>query len=325
MSNPKITIVLPTHNRPVLLSEALASIGAQTYQNWEAIIVDDASTPPANLSEAIAHYGPHRIRVTRHETGMGGAASKTTGIALAQGDIVAFLDDDDLYEPHFLGRVVEIFDRWDDLEVLFVGVGWFGSLADISQKMHDESTAYVLQQAQPDRLGDGLWRFGPQLLSPLLQKVPMPFQRPVVKKSALQRIGGYRRECLLWDCDWALRASMLAQCAFLAERLYLQRFEQQGYFSHNNQKLAQFESALEITLGLYTNPPIPLSLHQQNLLRRAVSQSALDLAGLLAHKKLVRAALHAWWMGQSTEPLLRNYKRLLAIIAYFAGLRRPPE
>jgi hypothetical protein len=297
----------------------LASIEAQTFQDWEIVIIDDASRPPADLAEIIKRHGPDRVRAARHEIGSGGAAGKTTGIAMARGEIVAFLDDDDMYDPCFLKRAVEILDLWNDVEVLFMGVGWFGSLAEVSQKMHDESTAYVLEQAQAERADYALWRFGPQLLAPLLQKVPMPFQRPVVRRSALQRIGGYRRECLLWDCDWALRASMLARCALLAEPLYRQRFENQGYFSHQGHKRAQFESALEITLKLYENPPTRLLPYQLALLREAARQNAFDLADLLSRQGIFGAAVQAWWTGQSIQPSLRDCKRLLAIIAHLIG------
>lgn len=312
-TRPRVSVVLPTHNRPKLLAEALASIEAQTYPDWEVIVVDDGSEPPAEISAATQR--PERVRVLRHSTAQGGAAAKTAGMALARGDIITFLDDDDLYAPEFLARTVATLDRWDEIEVLFVGVDWFGARADISRDMHAESTAYVLREAGAEQIAATLWNCGPTLLAPLLRKVPMPFQRPVVRTAALRRVGGYRRECLLWDCDWALRASLLARCALLDEPLYRQRFEDQGYFSQNDRRRAQFESALEMTRRLCRHPPIDLPARERQLLRDAVGQHAFYLADFLARRGVLVGALGAWWTGQRASPSLWNGKRLLGIVA----------
>ncbi|MDP3687195.1 MAG: glycosyltransferase, partial [Sulfurimicrobium sp.] len=48
---PRISVIIPTHNRPVLLAEALTSLLAQTFTDWEAVIVDDASSPPATVDD----------------------------------------------------------------------------------------------------------------------------------------------------------------------------------------------------------------------------------------------------------------------------------
>jgi GT2 family glycosyltransferase len=58
---PRVSVILPTHNRPVLLAEALTSLQVQTFTGWEVLIVDDASTTPVSIDN-----GDKRIRVLHH-------------------------------------------------------------------------------------------------------------------------------------------------------------------------------------------------------------------------------------------------------------------
>lgn len=319
---PRVSVVIPTHNRPNLLAEALASLDAQTFHDWEAIIVDDGSTPPVDLTGRFGkYYDANRLRIMRHDVAVGVAASKAAGSSLAGGDIITFLDDDDKYDPHYLEWTVGALDRYNDIEVLFVGVSWFGASAPIGERMHGESTTRVLSQSDPKMVEPKLWRLGPSLLAALLKAVPMAFQRPVIRSSILKRIGGYRSECLLCECDWALRAAMMAQCALLQEPLYQQRFDGQGYYSQNDRKKEHLESIFEITLHLYRNPPIQLPTHTQSLLRRAASDNAFDLAYFLSQQHLFKSAIRAWWVSQSIQFSLDHCKLPLGILARVIGLR----
>jgi glycosyltransferase involved in cell wall biosynthesis len=91
---PRVSIVLPTRDRQTLLGEALASLEWQHYPDWEVIVVDDASTPSVDFSRLVR---PHpKLRGVRHGSPLGGAAGKNSGLAVARGEILAFLDDDDL-------------------------------------------------------------------------------------------------------------------------------------------------------------------------------------------------------------------------------------
>lgn len=100
----RVSVIVPTHNRPQLLAEALSSIEAQSFTDWEAIIVDDASDIAVDCVTD-RHVSP-RIRVMRHETSRGGAAAKNAGVAVARGDYLAFLDDDDLFHSDYLSQAV---------------------------------------------------------------------------------------------------------------------------------------------------------------------------------------------------------------------------
>lgn len=96
-SLPLVSVVIPTHNRSSRLVRAVDSVLRQTYSRLEIIVVDDCSSD--NTAEAIARLDDSRIRYVRHDHNLGGAAARNTGIRLAQGEFIAFLDDDDEWEP----------------------------------------------------------------------------------------------------------------------------------------------------------------------------------------------------------------------------------
>ncbi len=91
---PKVSVIVPTCDRPEYLAEALGSIAAQTEPSFECIVVDDGSRAPAALP-----FDDPRFRLIRHHTNLGVAAARNTGLRTAIGEYVAFLDDDDLWAP----------------------------------------------------------------------------------------------------------------------------------------------------------------------------------------------------------------------------------
>jgi len=93
MADPLFSVVIPTHGRPEPLEEALKSVFAQSVDDFEVVVVDDASPTPVDVGE------DPRVQVVRRETNGGPGAARNTGIESARGRLVCFLDDDDLYTP----------------------------------------------------------------------------------------------------------------------------------------------------------------------------------------------------------------------------------
>ena len=103
-AEPLVSIVLPTHNRANLLPKSIDSVLAQTYSHWELIVVDDGSND-ATL-EVVGKYNDPRIHcVSQVNRGLPGA--RNTGIAMARGQYLAFLDADDAYHAEKLKWHVE--------------------------------------------------------------------------------------------------------------------------------------------------------------------------------------------------------------------------
>ena len=104
---PLISIMTPAFNTPdALLRECIESVLKQTYENWQLCIVDDGSTEP-NVTSTLAQYAGlyPRINFTRIGENSGIAAATNTALRLAKGDLVAFLDHDDVLAPHALAEI----------------------------------------------------------------------------------------------------------------------------------------------------------------------------------------------------------------------------
>lgn len=102
---PLVSVIVPTHNRPELLCAALESILAQTMQDFEIIVVNDAGLDIAPWVRSLDQSG--RIRVLRHPSNGGIAGARNTGLRAARGKYIAYLDDDDLFYPNHLAVLVE--------------------------------------------------------------------------------------------------------------------------------------------------------------------------------------------------------------------------
>jgi len=96
---PEVSIIVPCYNHGHYLSDALQSVLAQTFADWEAIIVDDGSTD--DTRSVAAQFVDPRIRYI-YQDNQGLSAARNTGIRAAQGELVALLDADDAWQPAFL-------------------------------------------------------------------------------------------------------------------------------------------------------------------------------------------------------------------------------
>lgn len=102
---PLVSIVMPTWNRPDATARALASIQAQTWQHWEAIVVDDGSVDhTCDVVRALANDDPRIRLIERPHVGV--CAARNAGLSAAQGEYIAFLDSDNVWAEYFLATMV---------------------------------------------------------------------------------------------------------------------------------------------------------------------------------------------------------------------------
>lgn len=104
MTKGLVSVIMPTYNCAKFIAETLDSIKAQTYTNWEVVIVDDCSTD--NTKEIVDKYIAEDSRIKYHclETNSGAAVARTTSMQLAEGEYMAFCDSDDLWMPDKLEK-----------------------------------------------------------------------------------------------------------------------------------------------------------------------------------------------------------------------------
>lgn len=98
-ATPLISVIMPTWNRASIISEAIQSVVEQEYANWELLVCDDASDD--NTEEVVASFNDTRIRYMPLPKG-GAAAARNAGLREARGELIAYLDSDNIWHPAFL-------------------------------------------------------------------------------------------------------------------------------------------------------------------------------------------------------------------------------
>jgi glycosyltransferase involved in cell wall biosynthesis len=118
LAPPRVSIILPTYNRGPFLEQAFHSIAAQTFRDWELIVVDDGSEDDTRdvVKDCAASLG--RVRYI-HQANQGAYGARNTGLDHARGEFVAFFDSDDIWLPHHLARCVEGLDANPDVDWVY--------------------------------------------------------------------------------------------------------------------------------------------------------------------------------------------------------------
>lgn len=113
MRTPVITVVIPTYNHAHFLRGALQSVRAQSFTDWEAVIVNNYSDD--DTIGVVESFADPRIHLENFRNNGVIAASRNRGIVLARGRYLAFLDSDDAWYPHKLARCMALLDSGADL------------------------------------------------------------------------------------------------------------------------------------------------------------------------------------------------------------------
>ena len=109
MANNLVSIIMPTYNCGRFIKESIDSVLAQTYTDWELLIVDDCSTD--DTTDVVASFKDPRIHYQCNEHNSGAAVTRNTALRMAKGRWVAFLDSDDLWLPNKLETQIAFMDK----------------------------------------------------------------------------------------------------------------------------------------------------------------------------------------------------------------------
>ncbi|MEI7935835.1 MAG: glycosyltransferase family A protein [Verrucomicrobiota bacterium] len=193
------SVVIPAHNSGAFLKEALESVRAQTFQDFEVIIVDDASIDDTwQVVQSCQHWFSGRCRSLRIEPprNEGPAGARNLALGQAQGESVAFLDSDDLWVPEHLARAQKCFRAHGDKVGLFAGPG---QIIGTKRLLHE------FQWPDPE----------PQPASPqLLQQCYFPLPSVCVRRSLLDEVGGFCAELVCHE-DWLLYLLLSKRTLFM--------------------------------------------------------------------------------------------------------------
>ena len=107
----KVSIITPLFNAERYVSETIKSVLNQSYQNWEMIIVDDCSSDQSVSIVEKFLVNDKRIRILKNDINLGPGGSRNKAINAASGDIIAFLDSDDIWHPEKLSKHLEFMEK----------------------------------------------------------------------------------------------------------------------------------------------------------------------------------------------------------------------
>jgi glycosyltransferase involved in cell wall biosynthesis len=211
--SPLVSVFIPVYNAASLVAQAIESVLAQTYQHYELIVVNDASTD--GTAEVIARYQDHpKVRIHHNPTNLGTAPNWNMGVSLCEGDLIARLDADDLYTPGFLERVVPIFQRYPDVGMVFTGAKVFWPFSKMTEEL-------------PYRHS---WvRAGRDFLPELLRGCRVRSPTACVRRTCYQQLGPLVDELRIHH-DWEMWVRIAANydVGYLAEPLAYYRFLNPG-------------------------------------------------------------------------------------------------
>jgi len=204
MSNPKVSVVIPTYNRPQKLLRAVDSVMNQSYQDLEIIVVNDY--PDEDNRDLLPSY--ESLSYIQHNKNRGAPIARNNGILAAQGRYIALLDDDDEWKPQKLEHQIERFDELsDDFGLVYSG-------RDIVRGGETVKT-YI-----PEHEG--------KIYSTLLQKNIIPSETPLIRRECFGVIGLFDpRFKSSQDWDLWLRIASEYKAAAVTKSLAL------SYESHN--------------------------------------------------------------------------------------------
>ena len=257
---PKVSVIIPTYNRAELLREAIDSVLAQTYKDFELIVVDDNSTD--NTKDAVEGYTKNfqniRYAVNRHKKGASGA--RNAGIESASGEWIAFLDSDDIWREDKLRLQMSLAEKDNDVGLIFTNFACFPKENKeyfIFARYEDKKYKTFFSEKYWAITSDGFYIQKKPLFSMIL-KTLLQIKTPsvIVKRSLLSDIRYDEELVINEDVDLALRVNL--KCRF-------------GYIDLPLVKIRRHEENVDLT--------VPEEKKTQSVLRFCDNLAALLKSG----------------------------------------------
>jgi glycosyltransferase involved in cell wall biosynthesis len=175
VNDTTVSICIPAYKADAYLAATLASVRAQSFTNWEIVLVEDGSRDSTEaIVQAFAREGPQPVHYFRHEKNQGLSATRNTGFAQSKTNLIAILDADDLWHRNHLRRSLDTFTT-SNADLVFGGCELF-----------DSATGIHLEQRLPP---PGAMEEFPRSLHD--GRVVIQPSTAVVKRSVIERSGGF--------------------------------------------------------------------------------------------------------------------------------------
>ena len=134
---PAVSIIMPSYNVAQFIDDALRSVFAQTFTDYEVIVVNDGAPDTEELERVLEPYRERIVYIKQENRGLSGA--RNTAIRAARAPLIALLDPDDIWEPNYLAVQVAAMQSDPTIDVLYPNATLFGSPLDAGRKFMDLS------------------------------------------------------------------------------------------------------------------------------------------------------------------------------------------
>ena len=121
---PRVSVIIPCYNTAEFVAETLDSVLAQTYRDFEVVVVNDGSPDTPELERVLEPYRDRIVYIVKENGGC--ASARNRGIASAQGELIALIDPDDIWMPNYLEDQVARLDADPGLDIVFPNMVFFG-------------------------------------------------------------------------------------------------------------------------------------------------------------------------------------------------------
>ncbi|MGH7836625.1 MAG: glycosyltransferase family 2 protein, partial [Candidatus Binataceae bacterium] len=204
---PRVSVIVPVFNGAATVGEAIASVLAQSYRDFELIVVDDGSTDAT--ADVLARYAGAIKLITRANGGI--SAARNSGMRAATGEYVALLDCDDVWMPAMLEQTVAALDAAPHCVLAYTDL----AVTDSEGSALDTALVGPLSAHAPtlDEMLTRLWPIMPSAV--------------VIRRRVLEAIGGFAEEFRSYGYEdaWCwMRARELGEFCYIPERLVQWRF-----------------------------------------------------------------------------------------------------
>ncbi len=140
--NPLVSVIIPTYNRGWIIKEAIDSVLAQDYVNYELIVVDDGSND--NTHDILNSYWNNILVLRQNNQGVSSARNR--GLAASSGDFIAFLDSDDIWLPQKLSLQVDFFNSNPDALICQTEEIWIRNNVRVNpKKRHEKPSGMIFE------------------------------------------------------------------------------------------------------------------------------------------------------------------------------------
>jgi len=194
-SGPLVTVAIPTFNRASLLKDCLNSAFSQTYENYEVVVSDNASTDgTSDLLELLSHP---TLRVVRQQTNIGLIPNWNACLAEAKGDYVLFLSDDDRIEPEMLERCVALTRIESQLPII------------VALCEEQDTWGHIVRGVTFSKIFcTGVWQGSDILIEYLRWRISTQMCTILLRTDEVRALGGFPTD-MPHACDMVIVASLL--------------------------------------------------------------------------------------------------------------------